>query len=56
MEVQATGDQKDHCPDGLDACKATSTTLGSLEQAVDGFQKSVGLSRLRPGHYALSLS
>ena len=48
MEVKLTGDQEDDYLDGGQTGESASTALGSLEQAVDGFEESVGLARLRP--------
>jgi leucyl-tRNA synthetase len=52
-EVQLAGDQRDHGPDGRQSGKAVCAALGGLEQAVERFEESVGLSRLRPGHDAV---
>ncbi len=49
MEVELTGDQEDDGLDGGQTGESASTALGSLEQAVDGFEKAVGLPRLSPG-------
>ena len=45
MEVEISCDQEDDRLDRIDAREATRTALGGLEQAVDGFQKPVGLAR-----------
>ena len=55
MEVEFSGNQEDDCPDCRKAGEATCTALGCLEQPVDGFQKSIGLARLRPSHDALQM-
>ena len=47
MEVEFSGDQEDDRPDCCQACEPASAALGGLKQSVDGFQKSIGLARLR---------
>lgn len=56
LEVQPAGDEEDDRPDGGRPIEAAGSPLGGLEQAVDGFQESVGLTGLRPGHDALQMA
>lgn len=53
LEVEISGDHEDYRFDGIEASEAASTTLGRLEQAVNGLQKPIGLARLSPGDDAL---
>src|SRR6218665_3124049 len=53
LKIQLAGDQEDHSVDSRQTREAASATLGRLEQAIDGLQKAVGLSRLRPRRDAL---
>ena len=53
VEVEFSGDQEDGGLDRCKACEPASTALGGLEQSIDSFQKSIGLTRLRPSHDAL---
>ncbi len=52
MEVEFSGDQDDDPPDRCEADEPAITAFASLEQAVDGLQKAIGLARLSPGHDA----
>lgn len=58
MEVEFAGDQEDDRPDRCEAGEPARTTLGCLEQSVDGLQKSIGLACLSPSpsHYALKVA
>jgi hypothetical protein len=47
-EVEFSGDQKEHGAHGRKAHEAAGLAFGRLEQAVDGFDKPIGLARLRP--------
>ena len=44
MKVELAGDQEDDGLDGGQARESASAALGGLEQAVEGFQESVGLA------------
>jgi hypothetical protein len=55
LEVEFFDNQEDDGPDCRKAGEATCTALGCLEQPIDGFQKSIGLARLRPSHDALQM-
>ena len=55
VEVEISSDQEDDSLDGGDLSETASATLGGLEQAVEGFQKSIGLARLRPCDDALQV-
>jgi hypothetical protein len=41
LEVELSCDEEDDRPDRCEAGEAARTALGSLEQAVDGLQKSI---------------
>ena len=55
MEVEFSGNQEDDRADRRDARKSPCPALGCLEQTVDGFEESVGLAGLRPGHDAFHM-
>ena len=48
LEVETTGDQEDDRPDRGNASETACTSLGGLEQTVDGLQEAVGLAGLEP--------
>ena len=55
--VELADDEEDDGLEGRQPLEATSPALGGLEQAVDGFEKPVGLTRLRlHSREALSLT
>ena len=54
-EVELAGDEKDDGANGREAAVAARLALGGLEQAVEGFEETVGLARLRPGDDALQM-
>jgi hypothetical protein len=54
-EVELAGDEKYDGANGREAAVAARLALGGLEQAVDGFEETVGLARLRPGDDALQM-
>lgn len=56
MEVEFAGDQEDDSLDGGESSEAASASLCGLEQAVNGFEKAVGLAGLRPGDDALQVA
>src|ERR1700757_3127352 len=55
-EVEFASDKKQHRSHGCEARVATSLALGGLKQAVDGFDKAVGLSGLGPRNDAVKVS
>jgi hypothetical protein len=48
-EVEPSGDEEDHGFHRLEAGVSTRLAFGGLEQAVDGFDKAIGLAGLGPG-------
>lgn len=54
-EVELAGDQEDRVTDGRQACEAAGAALGCLGQAVECFEKAVGLTGLRSGNDALEV-
>src|SRR5438132_13180993 len=56
VKVELSGDQEDDGLDGGQARESASAALGGLEQAVEGFQESVGLAGLGPSHDALQVT
>ena len=45
-EVELSGDEEQHGSHGFEADVSPGLALGSLKQAVDGFNEAVGLARL----------
>lgn len=54
-EVEFAGDQEQHGAHGIEVCVAASASFGSLKQAVECFQKAVGLARLGPCDNAIEV-
>lgn len=48
-EVQLSCDEEDDCTDGGEARIATGPAFGGLGEAIDAFDKAVGLSSVGPG-------
>ena len=49
MEVEFPADEEEGDSYGVESLVASGLSLGGLEEAVEGFEESVGLSGSRPG-------
>src|SRR6516225_7569831 len=55
-EVELACDQKQHGSHGFEARVSARLALGSLKQAVDGFNEAIGLARLSPRDDAVEMT
>ena len=56
MEVEPACDQEDHGLDRLESRESASASLGSLKQAIERFQKPIGLPGLCPRNDAVEMT
>lgn len=54
-EIEFAGEQEDNGADRAEPTVAAGFALGGLEQTIEGFQKAIGLTGLRPGDDALEV-
>src|SRR5882757_3478193 len=55
-EIELAGDEEQHGSHGFEAGVPARLALGSLKQAVDGFNKAISLARLGPGDDAVEMT
>ena len=55
-EVELATDEENRGADGRESPGAAGLAFGDLEQSVQGFEKAVGLARLRPGEDAFDVA
>src|ERR1700735_689830 len=56
LEVELSGDEKQHSAHGFEAGVPARLALGSLKQAVDRFNETIGLARLGPRDDAVEMT
>ena len=54
-EIEFASDEEDHRTHRVDVGVAARTALGSLKQAIECFEKAIGLPGLRPSHDAFEM-
>src|ERR1700686_5706213 len=55
-EIELAGDEEQHGSHGFEAGVPARLALGSLKQAVDGFNEAIGLARLGPRDDAVEMT
>lgn len=55
-EVELSGDEEQDSAHGFEASVSSCLAFGGLKQAVDGLDKTIGLTRLSPGNDAVEMS